>query len=115
VYDGVCDLNGHPTAEEIFGTVRREVPRISLATVYKALDSLVVAGLVQKVVTDGSARYEARCDEHYHARCTQCGDVHDIDATSDLKRQLSSVPLNGFRAERAVIEFRGVCDHCTPS
>ena len=70
---------------------------------------------MQKVVTDGSSRYEARCDEHYHARCTRCGEVHDIDASNDLKQKLSTLPLNGFQAERAVIEFRGVCDHCTPN
>ena len=34
-------VESHPTAEQVFAAVRRSLPHISLATVYKALDSLV--------------------------------------------------------------------------
>ena len=49
----------HPTADEVFLGVRDEVPGISLATVYKSLETLVSCGLASKLShADGSARYE---------------------------------------------------------
>ncbi len=112
VYDKLIDSDRHPTAEQVFASVKDQLPKISLATVYKALDSLVASGLVQKVVTEGSARYEARCDEHYHACCVVCGWVRDINADPEMQKRLRSLSPAGFRTERAVIEFRGVCDEC---
>jgi Fur family peroxide stress response transcriptional regulator len=57
----------HPTAEDGYQGVRRSIPSISLATVYKALEALVASGLVTKLpVGDGagSARYDARAESH---------------------------------------------------
>src|SRR5262245_33584199 len=51
----------HPTAEEVYRAVRHELPKISLATVYKALEALVEAHLATKLTNgDGSARYDCR-------------------------------------------------------
>ena len=112
VYDKLIDSDRHPTAEQVFASVKDRLPRISLATVYKALDSLVASGLVQKVVTEGSARYEARCDEHYHACCVMCGCVIDINSDPEMQNRLLSLSPEGFRTERALVEFRGVCNEC---
>lgn len=112
VYEALIDNEQHPTAEQVFTLVKDHLPRISLATVYKSLDSLVSAGLVQKYVTEGSARYEARCDEHYHAHCEACGFVADINPQPELHEVLERVAPEGFRAERTLIEFRGICRDC---
>jgi Fe2+ or Zn2+ uptake regulation protein len=112
VYESLIDSDRHPTAEQVFAAVKDREPRISLATVYKSLDSLVAAGLVQKYITEGSARYEARCDEHYHAHCELCGFVIDINPRPEVQRLLVEVAPDGFRAERTLIELRGVCHEC---
>ena len=41
--------HGHPSAEELHAAVRRELPTLSLATVYKTLDSLARGGAVRRV------------------------------------------------------------------
>src|SRR5437016_3764877 len=67
VYEYLCSAHNHPSAEEIFAVVRRELPRISLATVYKALEALVDCRLVTKLTSaEGPCRYDCRTDEHYH-------------------------------------------------
>ncbi len=74
----------HPTAEDVYRAVRREVPAISLATVYKALEALVASGLVTKLPSgDGSARYDARGEEHYHLRDVRTGRVEDLPTPFD--------------------------------
>jgi Fe2+ or Zn2+ uptake regulation protein len=39
VYDTLYAASSHPTADEIFSSVRSRIPDISLATVYKALEA----------------------------------------------------------------------------
>jgi Fur family peroxide stress response transcriptional regulator len=74
----------HPTAEQVFAAVRGEMPRISLATVYKALEALVDAGLAARIAHDfGAARYDARSEAHYHLRCEQTGEVRDLSLDYD--------------------------------
>ena len=64
----------------------RRIPRISLATVYKALEALVAIGAVHPVdglEGTGSARYDARREDHYHFRCLRTGTVHDLPTRFD--------------------------------
>lgn len=76
-----CD---HPTAEQVFATVRRRMPHISLATVYKALEALVAAGLANRIAGDhGPTRYDGRSEPHYHLRCQKSGDILDLPLPYD--------------------------------
>ncbi len=86
VYDQLSQELSHPTAEDVFHAVRRTLPRISLATVYKALEALVAIGAATRLTgTDGtgSARYDARSEQHYHFRCLRTGEVYDLPTQFD--------------------------------
>jgi Fur family transcriptional regulator, peroxide stress response regulator len=84
VYDHLRCATHHPTAEDVYQAVRLVVPKISLATVYKALEALVASGLASKLTEgDGSARYDARREHHYHLRCLRSGSVHDLPTPFD--------------------------------
>ena len=86
VYEQLAGADGHPTAEEIYRAVRASMPRISLATVYKALEALVSVGLAARLAPlegDPAARYDARRDPHYHFRCLRTGAVHDLPTRFD--------------------------------
>lgn len=90
VYDQLLRLD-HPTAEQVYLQVRREVKSVSLATIYNALDVLVASGLVTRLLTaNGSARFDARRDHHYHLRCLKTGTMIDLDTRfePDLIAQL---------------------------
>ena len=74
----------HPTAEQTYHAVRRRIPKISLATVYKALEALVDAKLAARLPdADGPARYDCRSDAHYHFRCLNSGELHDLPTPFD--------------------------------
>jgi Fe2+ or Zn2+ uptake regulation protein len=76
--------SGHPTAEQVFAAVRQQMPNISLATVYKALEALVDAHLANRIAGDhGPTRYDGRSEPHYHLRCLRSGEVLDLPLPYD--------------------------------
>jgi Fur family transcriptional regulator, peroxide stress response regulator len=84
VFEYLRAVESHPTAEEVYVAVRRQLPKISLATVYKALEALVASRLADKFNTgDGPARYDCHSDAHYHFRCLDSGDIHDLPTPYD--------------------------------
>jgi Fe2+ or Zn2+ uptake regulation protein len=84
VFDYLSSAKSHPTAEEVYLAVRRRIPKISLATVYKALEALVDSRLADKLTTgDGPARYDCHQQAHYHFRCLESGEIHDLPAPYD--------------------------------
>ena len=84
VYSYLSEADWHPTAEEVYQGVKTTIPNISLATVYKALEAIVASDLASKLTAcDGSARYDARSDHHYHLRCLRSGMVQDLPTPHD--------------------------------
>lgn len=84
VYGSLRETLHHPTAEEVFQGVKVAIPSISLATVYKSLEALTACGLATKLSdAEGSARYDARPDHHYHLRCLKSGQVADLPTHYD--------------------------------
>ncbi len=115
VFRFLASTDVHPTADEVFLTVRRDLPGISLATVYKSLETLVGCGLAVKLTySDGSARYDGRTDPHHHARCTSCGHVIDIEGGLS-REQVDALRsrAHGFKVTGYRLELSGVCPTCS--
>lgn len=114
VFDYLRRVGHHPTAEDVFVAVRSELPKISLATVYKNLEALVACGAASKLTYgDSAARYEIRTDHHYHSRCLKCGLITDVipaGAAEQLPRLIKAP--SGFKVEDYRIELLGYCKNC---
>jgi Fur family peroxide stress response transcriptional regulator len=116
VYRYLAGTDVHPTADEVFSAVRSNLPGISLATVYKSLETLVGCGLAVKLTyADESARYDGRTDPHHHARCVVCGRVTDIPGEipereiDELRWRTRGFMVTGYR-----LELSGYCSECLP-
>ena len=109
VYSVLLDKRDHPTAEEVFLRAKRQMPDISLATVYNCLDALVQCGLVRQVTLDrGATHFCPNMSEHCHFYCDSCKGVFDIGLPHE-----SGLPLpKGFKAERFDIAVHGRCPAC---
>ena len=93
VYRFLVGTDVHPTADDVFTSVRHEIPDISLATVYKSLETLVGCGLATKLrYGDGSARYDGRTDPHHHARCLSCSSSRSRTGSPRPKRSWADTP-----------------------
>jgi Fe2+ or Zn2+ uptake regulation protein len=113
VYKFLRGTDTHPTADDVFTTVRSDIPDISLATVYKSLETLVGCGLAMKLTYgDGSARYDGRTDPHHHARCLSCGAVLDVPGRLDAGAVQQLGPIDGFAVEGYRLEIVGHCHRC---
>jgi Fe2+ or Zn2+ uptake regulation protein len=117
VFRFLRETESHPTADEVFFHVRREIPGISLATVYKSLETLVGCGLATKLTYgDGSARYDGRTDDHHHLRCVQCERVVDLPGRVD-EREVARLEASadGFHVTGYRLELTGYCGECAPT
>jgi len=111
VYDVLIEERDHPTAEEVFIRAKREMPEISMATVYNCLDALVCSGMARQVNVDrGATRFCPNMREHCHFYCDTCEKVFDIDLTSEGPGGIT-LP-KGFKAARFEIAIHGLCAKC---
>jgi len=105
--------NSHPTADWIYNEVRKEIPNISLGTVYRNLRLLCESGEISELDLCGTlARFDARQDNHYHFRCEKCGLVFDVDLPVDAEIDRRAEQKTGFEVSYHRLEFRGVCGSC---
>lgn len=113
MYDVLSGTSSHPTADDLFTWVRDEVPDISLATVYKALEAFVSCGVVRKLnLGSGPARYDSRTDEHEHIRCLSCGRVEDIEGVGPPDWMKGLAGLTHFDVVGYRLELEGYCPDC---
>ncbi len=79
VLNELLSSNNHPTAECIYEEIKSDNPSISLGSVYRVLDVLVDAGLIQRVlVRSGSKRYDANMSPHGHFYCVKTDKIQDF-------------------------------------
>ena len=107
------NTKSHPTADWVYDRVRKEIPNISLGTVYRNLRKLSQEGIIQKLSFGSSFdRYDADTSFHYHFACRNCGKVYDVvpGRPHRLLRQVEQ--KTGFEVEGVRIEFHGVCSRC---
>ena len=110
-------MGTHPTACELYHVIRRRLPHISLATVYRNLELLAEKGLIQTLVTDGrQKRFDRDPVAHCHAHCVRCGAVRDVSMDQEVIALLRTRrnELEGFEVLDARVDFIGLCDECRP-
>lgn len=104
----------HPSAETIYNSLREEHPTMSLATVYKTLDSFVQHGLIQQLnLGEDSYRYDADTSEHLHVQCIECKEVVDMPMPSHVVSLRGEVAAqSGYALTNERLYFYGVCPKC---
>jgi Fur family peroxide stress response transcriptional regulator len=103
----------HPFADEIYRRVRKKLPRISLATVYRNLQRLVEEGKIRSVVLgERVGRYDPETSDHDHFICQNCGRV--IDLFLARARQIDLTPLanDGYIVATHNLTVYGRCQVC---
>ena len=83
VLDVVRGRRDHPTAEQIYQSVREQDAHVSRGTVYRNLNLLCDNREIYRVVMSSSDRFDLRTDPHYHIHCLVCDSVVDVPYTYD--------------------------------
>jgi Fur family transcriptional regulator, ferric uptake regulator len=103
------------SAQDIYVELRNRSQGIGLATVYRALDALKLAGVVQvRTLASGESLYGSVQEDRHHLTCLHCQEsitipecpVHQLEAEFQTAHQ--------FRIYYHTLEFFGVCKNCAP-
>ena len=113
LYEVMQGMDGHPSPEEVYARVKRKVPSISLATVYKNIHLFVESGVFRKMsMHHGSVRVEMNEEPHHHLVCSKCKAISDIDETSLGELPKRRKLPGGFLVERYSVDVIGLCAEC---
>ena len=113
LYEVMKSMHGHPSPEEVYAKVRKKIPAISLATVYKNIHLFVENGVFREVsMHHGSVRVEMNGEAHHHMVCSKCKVITDIgEEELGLVAKRKKLP-GGFLVERYAVDVIGVCAKC---
>ncbi len=103
----------HPSAERLYAELKKDYPRMSLATVYRNLGVLCECGeAIRLDVGDGTVHYDAQTFDHNHFFCTSCHRLDDIggDELDGVDHLLED--KYGVRIESHSFIFYGKCREC---
>jgi Fur family transcriptional regulator, peroxide stress response regulator len=113
IWEAIKNENSHPTADEIYERVREVVPNISLGTVYRNLQKLVVEGKLQVVTLGRTQHFDPLVRSHHHFICQKCHAVYDISVNSKENVFPFPFPENGFTVDSHELTLYGSCKKCS--
>lgn len=100
----------HPTVDQIFSALRKQIPSLSKATVYNTLNVFIEAKLVRVLsIEDNETRYDIMIQNHGHFKCSSCGNIYNFAVNID---QFMSEDLRNFQITEKNVYFNGVCPTC---
>lgn len=104
----------HPTADWIYEKVRKEMPNISLGTVYRNLGTLKEMGEILELNYGSKfSRFDGNPENHYHFVCVKCGKVLDVEGCPvdrELDKRVGRE--NNVEVFFHRTEFYGLCSEC---
>ncbi len=114
IIEELMKLRTHPSADELYERVRKRLPRVSMGTVYRNLETLSREGTIRRLELGGSLRrFDGDMNEHHHIRCIRCGRINDLPGGREpTKYDKDIVKGTGYRVLERRVEFVGVCPTC---
>jgi Fur family peroxide stress response transcriptional regulator len=117
VLHALLKFHHHPTAEEIFREVSKDIPGLSQATVYNTLDVLVSRGIANKIATNADVmRYDVVSVPHHHLfdeGSNRVEDYYDPELDQILKIYFSKKSIKGFRPFEIKLHLTGKFEELT--
>jgi Fe2+ or Zn2+ uptake regulation protein len=108
----IQEQGGYLDAAELYRRAQILQSRISLSTVYRALELFKKLGLVEEHRFEESHRhYEAKpLTKHYHLVCLQCGKILEFQSllTEELEEEISQKK----RFTVITAQIQGYCESC---
>src|SRR3990172_6953568 len=102
----------HPTAEALYVRAVREIPSMSLRTVYAVLAELEEGRAVRPLeLGTGSMRFCTNINHHHHLVCERCGKVKDVFIEM-APVEIPAAQRDGFVVKEQAVVFRGLCADC---
>jgi Fur family peroxide stress response transcriptional regulator len=105
-------VHSHPTAETIYRNLRKSIPTLSFATVYRNLNKLEKIGELIKLEINGEMRFDSNTGSHQHFICRICSSISDIHNERLSAYALKMINSSQFKPDSVGIIYRGICKKC---
>ncbi|OBC15803.1 transcriptional repressor [Mycobacterium sp. 852013-50091_SCH5140682] len=108
------ETEGFRSAQELHDELRRRGEGIGLTTVYRTLQTMATAGVVDTLRTDTGESVYRRCSEHHHHHlvCRTCGSTVEVSGGHVESWAAEVAREHGFSDISHTIEIFGVCGEC---
>lgn len=104
-------MDEHPTAEQVHMAIKENNPSISLGSVYRILEKLVVSNLAYRVATkSGMKRYDAKLDPHSHIYSVNTEEIQDYDdpeLNTLIKNYFDKKQIKNFKITEIKVQING--------
>jgi Fur family ferric uptake transcriptional regulator len=103
------------SAQDLHDELRRRGENIGLTTVYRTLQTLTAADLVDMVRTDTGESVYRRCaapHHHHHLVCRKCGSAVEVSGREVEAWAAEIAAAHGFVDVHHTIELFGTCGQC---
>jgi Fe2+ or Zn2+ uptake regulation protein len=112
IFSAIANMDSHVTAEIIYGFLHKEMPELSLSTVYRNLKALSSQGLVSASDLDGKLVFEAVGQTpHHHLVCMGCHSIVELDHKM-VETLFHQIEKNGFKVTTSHLVLYGFCQRC---
>jgi len=109
----VKNTDSHPGADWIYEEVKKEIPNISMGTIYRNLRFLVEIGEVKEINIPGTpSRFDGSTSDHHHLVCEKCGRIFDLDDSTECDMEAKIFQKTGFKTKVQYLKFIGLCSDC---
>ena len=103
----------HLTADDLYDLVKKTLPRISLANVYRNLEILSEAKIISKIEVSGrQKRYDAETMPHHHIYCVKCHRIDNLDGYENDVDLESIVARDNYTITGYRLDITGICPDC---
>ncbi|MCD6565325.1 MAG: transcriptional repressor [Bacteroidales bacterium] len=110
VLDYLQNSKNHPTVDNIYIDLVKEIPTLSKTTVYNILKLFTEKNIARTVrIGNNEARYDGNTSTHGHFKCDKCGNIYDFNVNTE---ELKFTGLDKFRINEYHIYLNGICEKC---
>jgi Fe2+ or Zn2+ uptake regulation protein len=112
ILDCLKSIYTHPTAEGLHKLVKKKLPSISLATIYRNLNQMSNKGKILRLEINKEYHYDGHIGNHQHFICENCGNIKDISDKNISEYVLNRVKDNKIQIASVSVIFHGKCMRC---
>ncbi|MFZ9658966.1 MAG: Fur family transcriptional regulator [Arcobacteraceae bacterium] len=109
----IVSTSGHINIDELYEEIKKQFHSISLATIYKNINTMTENKLLLEVkLPNSKSVYEVVKSRHAHLSCEICGDIQDmsIDAEKIFKEISNEY---SFKINNTDVIISGICKSCS--
>jgi len=104
------NVDTHPTAEQVYFQVKKNLPNVSLGTIYRNLNNMSDDGVLLKLSIDDEYHFDYKTCNHSHFHCKKCKSI--IDLEFDYKDRTKDLENIGLKVDCSTLIYSGVCNKC---